>query len=62
VREPVSIDLSPTDTPARDLPNAMWIDVLKVLKLHGLEPQPLDVAMACKQLIDVTPADKGGRA
>jgi hypothetical protein len=47
--------------PARNLPNGVWINVLRVLQFHGLHPEPVDVTMALAALIDKTPVEKGGR-
>lgn len=46
---------------ARNLPHGVWINVLKVLQFHGLEPEPVNVSMAIFELINKTPVEKGGR-
>lgn len=47
--------------PARNLPNGMWMNVLKVLQFHGLDVRPADVVTALLPVIDKTPVEKGGR-
>lgn len=56
-----TMTINVTDTPARDLPNAMWMDVLTVLQAHGLDPRPLDVKQALYRIINETPTEDGGR-
>jgi hypothetical protein len=56
-----SVELHPTDVPARDLPLALVHDVAQVLRAHGLDPDLLDVSTAIYRVIEATPAERGGR-
>jgi hypothetical protein len=67
--DPVMIEVHPTETPAADLPNAMWMDVCDVLHVHGLRVKDVPVglglvavAQALVPIIDAVPVEYGGRA
>lgn len=59
--EPTTITIRHTNIPARQLPAGLWIDVLAVLKAHGLDAAPSEVTSALSLIVRHTPVDKGGR-
>ena len=62
IPEKVTLTLSaPLGVPARQVPNGLWFDVLKVLQAHGLHPEPHEVVTALTRIVRHTPVDSGGR-
>lgn len=59
--QPTMLTLRPTSVPARQIPAGMWIDVLAVLRAHGLEASPTEVTRALSRIARHTPVDDGGR-
>lgn len=49
-----------TETAAADLPVGMMMDVRDVLRIHGLDPDPVELLLALARVIDATPVDRGG--
>ena len=61
MEEPVTVEVHPTFTPARDIPLGMRVDVQAVLAAHGLEPDGVEVLLALMELVNRTPVGRGGR-
>ena len=59
--QPQTITIRRTGVPARQVPAGMWIDVLDVLRAHGLDASPTEVTGALAHIARHTPVDKGGR-
>lgn len=59
--EPITITVRPMNVPAKKLPVGLWIDVLTVLRAHGLDPSPTEVTSALSRIVRHTPVEQGGR-
>jgi len=68
--EPVTIEVHPTSTPARELPMGMVFEVCEVLEAHGLHVKAdelngrgiVEVMLALGRVIDAVPVEHGGRS
>lgn len=60
----MNIEVSPTNTPARDLPFGLLYDVRQVLAAHGLLVEGsewADLLIAMHRIVHAVPVDRGGR-
>lgn len=58
---PITLTIRTTNVPAKKIPAGLWIDVLDVLRAHGLDAAPSEVTSALARIARHTPVEQGGR-